>query len=125
MNRQALTAAMAELASLEGLQGCALVEAGSGLVWASYGDLADAASLWEAAVDYWRLHERNRGHFEALGELRAAVMYHAAAILTVMRCSPEHELLLVAAGRYEAVDWRRLQLLNRALRDRIAGKAMA
>lgn len=110
---------MAELAALEGLQGCALVEAGSGLPWATYGELGDAASLWEAAIDYWRLHERHRPHFQPLGELRAAVMYHSAAILTVMRCTAEPDLLLVAAGRYERVDWRRLQLLNRELRDRI------
>ena len=121
MNHLSLTQAVAELSKLQGMRGCALVESVSGLVWAVHGELAASDSLWEAAVDYWRLHTRNQAHFESLGALRAAVMYHGTCILTVFRCTTEPDLLLVAAGIYETVDWRELQRMNRKLGELIAG----
>ena len=121
MNHLSLTQAVAELSKLQGMRGCALVESVSGLVWAVHGELAASDSLWEAAVDYWRLHTRNQAHFESLGALRAAVMYHSTCILTVFRCTTEPDLLLVAAGIYETVDWRELQRMNRKLGELIAG----
>ena len=115
MKHEALEAAVQELALLPGLRGCAIVEAASGLVWCARGELADSGALWEAAVDYWRLHARNQTHFAPLGALRAAVMYHKDAILAVFRCATQPELLLVAAGSYETVDWKLLQRMTRVV----------
>jgi hypothetical protein len=105
----ALTALMAELASLPGLHGCALVEAETGFVWTAQGRLAGQDGLWEAATDFWRLQMRNARHFAELGEFGAAVMHHTAGMLAVFRCCREPEVLFVAVGRQGAVDWINLQ----------------
>lgn len=125
MKHEALTAALREMALLPGLRGVAIVESASGLVWQSQGELADNGALWEAAVDYWRLHARNQAHFASLGNLRAAVMYHTDSILAVFRCATEPELLLVAAGSYEAVDWKLLQRMTRVVGQALSSPAAA
>lgn len=125
MKHEALTAALREMAQLPGLRGVAIVEAASGLVWQSQGELAQDGALWEAAVDYWRLHTRNQPHFASLGKLRAAVMYHTEAILAVFRCATEPELLMVAAGSYETVDWKLLQRMTRLVGQALSPPAAA
>lgn len=109
LNHQHLQQSLDELAHFPGLRGCALVEADTGLVWSARGALADRQSLWEAAIDYWRLHTRNQRHFEALGELGAAVLYHQDAVLATFKVASEPALLFVAVGGHRQVDWLTLQ----------------
>lgn len=104
-----LAALLAQLASLPGLRGCALVDADAGFVWAAQGELADRDGLWEAATDFWRLQARHADHFADLGQFGAAVMHHTAGMLAVFRCCREPALLFVAVGREGAVDWINLQ----------------
>jgi len=104
------------LDSTEGVVACALVDATSGLVWHRCGpESAGDETLWEAAVDYWRLYGRQRGHFEVLGELGAAVMYHQHGVLAVLPCRHETELLMVCRAEHQAVDWRGWQRRVRKL----------
>lgn len=110
MSGQQIKAAMeALLASDAGVQGCALVDASSGLVWHHSGASFGPAPLWEAAVDYWRLQQRLQTNFEALGGLRAAVLHHRHGVLVVLPCVREHELLLVTVARHGQVNWRQWQ----------------
>ncbi|NDY92898.1 hypothetical protein [Ideonella livida] len=95
-----------------GVLGCALVEAGSGLLWQRAGQDFGPHLVWEAAVDYWRLQERLHGHFEPLGPLGAATLHHRLGVVVVLPCVPEHPLLLVAVGRHREVDWAAWQHLN-------------
>jgi hypothetical protein len=101
-----------------GIRGCALVDAGSGLVWHTE-PAADSGGLWEAAVDHWRLHRRLSGHFDALGEAGAIVTYHRGATMAMLPCLRDPEVLLVCVAAPSAVDWRSWQDDAHALGRRI------
>lgn len=109
LNKEALIRAVAQLASRPGVKGCALVDTTACMVWAAHGELADQQSLWEAAADHWRVHERNQMHFESLGRFGAVVAYHSAGVMVVFRCASDPDLLFMAVGDQRAVDWRELQ----------------
>lgn len=93
------------LARFPAVYGCALVDAGSGLVW--YRRPVDRFDgLWEASVDHWRLHRRLGHYFDAAGDLGAIVTYHHDASIVLVPCLREPDLLLVClARRGEPVDW--------------------
>jgi len=94
------------LHSSPGVTACALVDGSSGLVWTSCGTpTANGEPLWEAAVDYWRLHGRLHQHFSSLGDLGAVVMYHHGGILAVLPCLRQPDLLVVCRADHQAVDW--------------------
>jgi len=120
MNAQQMSDALQAMRNrTPGIRGCALVEASSGLVWQRSDDLGEGArdTLWEAAADYWRLHGRLHSHFDSLGELGAAVMYHHGGTLTVLPCLREPDLLLACIGDQGTVDWEQWQQQVRSLGD--------
>lgn len=91
------------------------MDAATGLVWHASGIHAHAERTWEAAVDYWRLYERQKLQFRELGPLGAAAMYHAAGMLVVLPCCADPDVLLVLHGRHGTVDWIVLQRMARTL----------
>jgi predicted regulator of Ras-like GTPase activity (Roadblock/LC7/MglB family) len=101
------------LAEFDGIRSCALVESDSGLVWQVRGELADRESLWESSANYWNQHRRNASHFDCLGQLGAAVMYHADRTLAMIPFLPQQQLLLVCVAEPGRVDWTRWQLRAR------------
>ena len=115
MKAERIRAELARMAMQPGLEGCALVEAGTGLVWHASGISASDERVWEAAVDYWRLYHRQKAQFTGLGPLGAAAMYHTAGMLVVLPCCADPDVLLVLHGRHRAVDWIALQGMARAL----------
>ena len=115
MNAERVRVELDRMARQPGLEGCALVDASTGLVWHASGSSADAEHVWEAAVDYWRLYERQKKLFTQLGPLGAAAMYHATGMLVVLPCCADPDVLLVLHGRHRAVDWIALQRMARAL----------
>lgn len=119
MNPRVVADALDAMAARPGIVGCALVDPATGLVWQASGRVAVAEPTWEAAVDYWRLHGRQRSHFEALGELAAAVMYHRGGVLAMFPCCADPELLLVSLGEHRGVDWADWQRRTRALGQRL------
>lgn len=123
MNSSFLAEQVDRIATHDGIVGCALVEAEAGLVWHASGSLTESDQVWEAAVDYWRLHHRQREHFANLGALHAAVMYHDQGVLTIFPCCDEPQVLLVALGVHRGVDWnqwhQRARRLGRVIRDNL------
>jgi hypothetical protein len=117
MNLPQIDAELDRMAAHPGIVGCALVDAQTGLVWASRGGAEQATHVWEAAVDYWRLHDRQKLHFAGLGTLGAAVMYHTGGVLAVFPCCTDPNVLLVAHGEHRGVDWIALQRMARELGD--------
>lgn len=106
MNEALLEAGLGQmLGRYPAVMGCALVDAGSGLVWYRWPvNLFDG--LWEASVDHWRLHQRLGRYFEAAGELGAIVSYHHDASLALVPCLRAPDILLVClARRGQAIDW--------------------
>lgn len=118
MNARLISDELDRLAALDGIRSCALVEAPSGLVWHATARQG-REHLWEAAIDYWRLHQRQRVHFQALGDLHAAVMYHRHEVLAVLPCTREPELLVVCVATHAGVDWLHWQRLVRGLAAQI------
>ncbi len=93
-----------------GVTGCALVDGSSGLVWQRCGlETSNGEPLWEAAIDYWRLHGRLHTHFSSLGDLGAAVMYHQEGVLAILPCLRHPDLLVVCRADHGAVDWKAWQ----------------
>ena len=98
--------------------GCGLVDASSGLIWYRRPDrMMDG--LWEASVDHWRLHGRLANHFDSLGELGAIVIYHHDAMLALIPCLREPDVLLVCLAEHGKVDWKQWQRDARALGTQI------
>ncbi|XAH23681.1 hypothetical protein AAFF27_00385 [Xylophilus sp. GW821-FHT01B05] len=118
MKQAALRSALERLVTLAGIRGCALVESESGLVLLHHGEGEEA--LWEAAVDYWRMHHRLQAHFAALGPLSAAVMYHVRGALAVMPCQASPPLLVICVGELRQTDWVSAQKQVRALSQQLA-----
>ncbi|MDO9352298.1 MAG: hypothetical protein Q7T55_01295 [Solirubrobacteraceae bacterium] len=115
MNLEPITHELDRMAGTPGIVGCALVEAATGLVWHTSGHAPTGERVWEAAIDYWRLHERQKEHFTVLGPLGAAVMYHARGVLAVLPCSTDPEVLVVTSAAHRGVDWTAWQRRVRAL----------
>ncbi|MEP7100259.1 MAG: hypothetical protein ABI781_07100 [Burkholderiales bacterium] len=105
MTSSRFAAELERMASHPGILGCALVDAGTGLVWHSCAAGPNAERIWEAAIDYWRLHDRQKANFAGLGTLGAAVMYHTGGVLAVFPCSTDPDVLLVCHGQLRDVDW--------------------
>lgn len=118
MKAELISGELDRLAALDGIRACALVEAPSGLVWHATARQG-REHLWEAAIDYWRLHQRQRVHFQTLGDLHAAVMYHRHEVLAVLPCMREPELLVVCVATHAGVDWLAWQKLVRGLAARL------
>jgi hypothetical protein len=55
------------LCALPGARAAALVDRSSGMVWAQAGELPDFERLSEAAIEFWRLHERVSRNLSCLG----------------------------------------------------------
>jgi hypothetical protein len=119
MNAQRLRNGLDQIALLSGIQGCSLVEIDAGMVWHTAGHIVDGQKIAEASSDYWRLYERQKVHFEHLGELRAQVMMHREVRITMLPCGSG--MLLIALSReQERVDWAQLQDKAQALRQLVS-----
>lgn len=119
MNAKRLRDGLEQVALMPGLQGCALAEIDTGMVWHTAGHIADGQKIAEASSDYWRLYQRQKVHFEHLGELRAQVMMHHEVRITMLPCGPG--MLLIALSReQDRVDWAQLQSKTQALKQLVA-----
>ncbi|WP_374665429.1 hypothetical protein [Ramlibacter sp.] len=104
MTGSRLQQALAQMASLPGVGGCAIVEADTGMVWESAGELPGVHHLSEAVSDYWRLFLRRSEDFAALGELRAQVLIHSHRRVTLVGCG-EGLVLVTVSGEPDQVRW--------------------
>lgn len=111
------------IASLRGVRGIALVDSESGMVWAEAGALPDIEAISEAAVEFWRLHQRVRSGLKSLGEPKAfaATFEHGLMwIVPVALSSQREKLVAVAIAVPKATDWSGVQAELRSLRDDVA-----
>lgn len=119
MNTTVLQHELGLLLALNGVSACALVDSNSGLVWHAVGSEPDGEPLWEAAIDYWRLHSRSNAHFAKLGELGAVLLYHRKAVLAIIPCTAKVELLVVCIASHKGVDWAAWQRNIRGMAERL------
>lgn len=121
MSPQTIQSELDQMGAQPGVRGCALVDPTTGMIWLASDNAQVELPIWEAAMDYWRLHQRHESLFAELGDLRAAVLYHGGGPLVLLPCTSEPELLLVAHGGSQSVDWRgwqgRVRELGRMIRS--------
>ena len=111
MSPQLIKDKLDQMAKQPGIHGCALVDSQTGMVWMVGADTRLDLPIWEAAVDYWRLHQRHQAVFSELGELHALALHHTSGLLAIVPCTSEPPLLLIAHGTTRSVDWRAWQAL--------------
>lgn len=104
MKAQRLREALDTMAAREGILGIALVDTVTGMVWQATGKLQSIEDVASAATDYWRLYQRTKHSFEALGVLRVATLMHGKGQITVRECGADI-LLITISTRMGAVDW--------------------
>lgn len=114
MKQMQLKQALDAMAQTPGVDGCALVEVETGMVWHHAGHIEDVQTFAEAASDYWRLHDRLSPQFEKLGGLRASIMIHQHGRLTLLPCG-KGMLLLALTGHQTGTDWIQWQKQTREL----------
>lgn len=106
MKAQALSDLLDQFALLDGLIGCAVLDAETGMAWKTSGNAKSVQFVCEAATDYWRLHQRQEGEFASLlGPLVMQMIFHSRGRITIAQCSKS--LLFVCLTREpDKVDWR-------------------
>lgn len=97
-----------EMTAQPGVEGCALVEIATGMVWYSAGKVAEMQNISEAVSDYWRLYTRLNDHFVKLGDMKAAAFMHAQGNLTLLPCG-EGVLLVALTREKSTVNWAQWQ----------------
>lgn len=114
MKQKRLRDTVDAMATMAGVEGCALVEIEAGMVWHHAGRIDGVQTMAEAASDYWRLYKRLAGQFNDLGQLQASLLVHSNGRLTLLPCG--QGMLLVALTRQNAgTDWAAWQARTREL----------
>lgn len=125
----AAEAIVAELATFPGMEGCALVETDTGMVWYHAGAMDGMDRLGEAAIEFWRIQDRLSVHFEPMGPLRSAAYSFTNRVVALFPCSETPLLVLVCIAHKEGVRWNelapRVGALQRTLRQARAGPVTA
>lgn len=96
---------LADLSSMPAVQGCALVEVETGMVWQSAGRWQHVEMLGEAAIESWRVQQRQQAHFEHLGALRSSITYFTKGSVALLPCPGTVPLVLVCVADRTGMDW--------------------
>jgi predicted regulator of Ras-like GTPase activity (Roadblock/LC7/MglB family) len=125
---QTIAKILDKLASFNGVQGCALVEADTGMVWHYAGHLSDMESVGEAAVEFWRTQNRVAGRLGMMGALKFASYNYAQRVITLIPCDDERGLILVCVAVSPGMVWsdwiRELPSLRGAVKAFIARETL-
>lgn len=119
MKHSPLQAMVRDLADFPGVDGCALVDAETGMVWFHAGSTEAIEKVGEAAIEFWRVEQRLRRHFASMGALQSTAYSFARNVVALFPCASSPALVLVCVARKSGVDWpawgARVQGLRRAL----------
>lgn len=94
-----------KLASFPGMDGCALVEAETGMVWYSGGSFPDLDRVAEAAIEFWRVQVRLSSNFSTMGPLQSAAYAFSHQVVALFPCSEKPPLVLIGIARKSDVSW--------------------
>ncbi|AEG93708.1 hypothetical protein [Ramlibacter tataouinensis] len=111
---------IAELASFDGVQACALVDADTGMAWYHAGDLADREEIAEAAVEFWRVHGRLQQQFSRFGPLASAAYSFDTHVIGLFSCSVQPPLVLVCVADKARAAWARWRPVMERLKQAVA-----
>jgi hypothetical protein len=102
-----VTALVHELATFEGIEGCALVDADTGMAWHYAGSWPNIEHIGEAAIEFWRIQDRLAGQLAALGGLQSAAYSFSNRVVALFPCSNEPRLVLVCVAVKGPVAWQK------------------
>ncbi|MBX3655096.1 MAG: hypothetical protein KIS62_06540 [Ramlibacter sp.] len=94
-----------ELAGFPGMDGCALVEAESGMVWYYAGTFPDIDRIAEASIEFWRVQQRLSANFSSMGPLQSAAYAFSQRIVALFPCGEKPPLVLICIAQKADVSW--------------------
>lgn len=118
----AVAALVEKLAQFPGVQGCALVEAESGMVWQHSGQLPDIEHIGEAAIEFWRVHQRLSTQLVSLGGLKSAAYSFADHVVALFPCGEDPARVLICVAAKSGVAWAEWSVHMLALRQALIAK---
>lgn len=104
MNRERIQQQLARLVAHPGIDGCALADAASGMVYFHAGALPDMESTAEAGIELWRVHSRHPAQFAPFGPLQSAAFAFRQKVVALFPCTASG-LVLVCVASKERIDW--------------------
>lgn len=112
------------LADFPGIDGCALVETGTGMAWHVAGSYPELERIGEAAIEFWRIQERLTSHLSTLGTLKSAAYSFSNRVVALFPCTADAGLVLVCVAAKGHIDWQSWGLKVEDLRQLLV-KALA
>ena len=100
-----IAAIVKDLAAFKDIDGCALVETNTGMVWHCAGRLPDIERVAEAAVEFWRIQRRLSSHLAGLGSLRSVACSFSNRVVALFPCCEEPNLMLVCVAAKGTIAW--------------------
>lgn len=94
-----------DMASFAGLDGCALVESETGMVWHYGGSIPGMERLGEAAIEFWRVQMRLSTELSVVGAPRFAAYSFVNRTVMLYPCSNEEDLILICVAARRGLDW--------------------
>ena len=115
-----IVAHLQALAEFPGIDGCALVETATGMVWHVAGSYPELERIGEAAIEFWRIQNRLTDHLSTLGTLKSAAYSFSNRVVALFPCNDEAGLVLVCVAAKGAVGWQDWGVKVEALRSVLA-----
>jgi hypothetical protein len=109
-----------ELAAFPGVQGCALVEADTGMVWYHSRNFTGIEQIGESAIEFWRIQLRLAENFSAFGPLQSTAYAFANRVVALFPCSDKPALVLVCVAAKTGVAWAEWGQQVQALKKKLA-----
>ena len=104
-NTAQVIAHLQALADFPGIDGCALVEIATGMVWHAAGNYPELERIGEAAIEFWRIQDRLTAHLSSLGTLKSAAYSFSNRVVALFPCSEKAGLVLVCVAAKGNVGW--------------------
>ncbi len=115
-NTAQVVAHLQALADFPGIDGCALVEADTGMVWHVAGHYPELERIGEAAIEFWRIQNRLTAHLSTLGTLKSAAYSFSNRVVALFPCHEDAGLVLVCVAAKGDVSWQAWSTKVEALR---------
>ena len=103
--RPEASALVTEMAAFEGVAGCSVVEADTGMTWYHSGRMPDMESIGEAAIEFWRIQGRLSSQLAVLGSLQSVAYAFSNHVVALFPCSAEPRLVLICVAARGRVNW--------------------
>ena len=95
-NTAQVMAHLQALVDYPGIEGCALVETATGMVWHAAGNYPELERIGEAAIEFWRIQDRLKVNLHSLGSLKSAAYSFSNRVVALFPCGDESGLVLGA-----------------------------